>query len=351
MILQDLALFKEFIEKHTIREIYIRAYKRSVSFAKTSSSIEEFLLNIKPEEAIVGAIKKFTPNETFGYDFWMNTNDNWLIALKHGRMRKSYSNKTGLSTLDGMYKVLRENWDAPKSWLFENVDVALTRMNYIKEESQEEPEEVKTFTPKFKIGDFIKGSISGDVCKVTGIDTEHGCYLVDDDGAIDFNKEEFWNLIKEEPKEELPDVDDFSGVPEADDDLEFFDINSGARSTSTKLKKGQASLNFKHGSYKLTFNQEDTKKIKNNLYKYVRLARNKQGDIVLQLHKVEGLTETPVNITFVSRTGNKYLNAAINSKDLCTKLKTLLNLTGDYFTIKLEELFIDFDKANYKISK
>ena len=81
------------------------------------------------------------------------------------------------------------------------------------------------------------------------------------------------------------------------------------------------------------------------------MARNKHGEIVIQLHKVEGLSEKPVKITFNTHADSTAINAVINSKDLCTKLKTLLNLTGDYFTLKIQELYMDFDKANYKISK
>jgi hypothetical protein len=49
--------------------------------------------------------------------------------------------------------------------------------------------------------------------------------------------------------------------------------------------------------------------------------------------------------------GGRTVNACINSKDLCGKLKTLLNLAGDYFVLKVEELYMDYEKANYKISK
>ena len=347
MNLQDLALFKGFIERETLREIYIRGYRRSVTFANNPSSIEKFLSEVKAEDAIKGAIKKFSINETFGFDFWENTNDNWLAHLKQGRTRHSYADPYKLKNLEGWFITLRENWDAAKSWLYEDVDKAFARMGYVVEKGELK----KIIQTKFKIGDIIKGTISGDICKVTGIDTEHTCYLVDDDGAIDFNKEDYWELFKEESKEELPNIEDFSGVPEADDDLEFFELNNKGRKGQKRLAEDEMSLNFRSNSYKIAFNQTITSKIQKNQYKFVRLARNKHGEIVIQLHKVEGLSEKPVKITFNTHADSTAINAVINSKDLCTKLKTLLNLTGDYFTLKIQELYMDFDKANYKISK
>lgn len=290
MTIQDTALFKSYIEANTLREIFIRGYRKSAIFSKNPSSIEEYLNKVEPENVIKKAITNFTTNSNYGYDFWQNANENWLVFLYQGRKRHSYTDYHKLMELDGMFKVLRENWDAAKAWLYEEVEVALKRLGLLEENPKEE-----------------------------------------------------------KPEEDLPDVDDFSGVPEYDDGLEFYDVDSGSRCRSNKLKKGQVSLNFRSHSFKIYFNQDDTKKLQQNGYKYVRLAKNKQGDIVIQLHKVEGLVNNPVNLTFHTSGGTT--NAAINSKDLCEKLKTLLNLTGDYFILKIEELYIDADKVNYKVSK
>lgn len=291
MTIQDTALFKSYIESNTLREMFIRGYRKSANFSKNPTSIEEYLSTVEPEDVIKKAITNFRTNSNYGYDFWYNANENWIVFLNKGRKNHSYTDYHKLMELDGMFRVLRENWDAAKSWLYEDVEKALVRLGLIEEDTEEEPE----------------------------------------------------------TEEELPDVDDFSGVPEADDDLEFFDVGSGSRSRTNRLKKGQVSLNFRSHSFKLTFNQEDSKKLKQNCYKYVRLAKNKQGDIVLQMHKMEGLANNPVNLTFPTSGGST--NAAINSKDLCEKLKTLLNLSGDYFLLKVEQLYMDADKANYKISK
>ena len=353
MIIQDIALFKSFIESNTLREIFLRGYRKSATFSKNPSSVEEFLKNIEPENVIVKGITNFTTNSHFGYDFWQNANDSWLVFLNQGRKRHSYNDKDKLMKLDNMFKVLRENWDAAKAWLYESEEDTLVRLGLAESKSKEEEPKTpaKLFNPKFRVGDTVKGRISGDCCKIIEVNLEYQCYLTNDEGAIDFTRENLWDLVEPDIEDDLPDVDDFSGVPEYDDGLEFFDLNSGSRSSFTRLKKGEVSLNFRNKSYKIVFNQEDTKKLKKNEYKYVRLAKNKQGDIILQIHKIEGLTDTPVHLTFTSRNDTNYINAAINSKDLCSKLKTLLNLKGDYFVLKIEELLMDSNKANYKVTK
>jgi hypothetical protein len=297
MVIQDIALFKSFIESNTLREIFIRGYRKSAHFSNNPASIEQYFAEVKAEEVIKKGITLFSTNQTFGYDFWQNTHENWLIKLKKGRMGKSYTDYDKLIELEGMFKILRENWDAVKSWAFESVEKTLKRLGLqedIAEDSKEEEEKVV-------------------------------------------------EVINPAPKE------DFSGVPEFDEEFEFFDLNTGSRSRSNKLKKDECSLNFRSNSYKLTMNQEITKKIKTNMYKYVRLGKTKTGDIILQLHKED--SASPVNITYNSRKGESAVNACINSKDLCDKLKVLLNLTGDYFILHIEELSANYDKATYKIRK
>lgn len=297
MVIQDIALFKSFIESNTLREIFIRGYRKSTHFSNNPASIEQYLAEVKAEEVIKKGITLFSTNQTFGYDFWQNTHENWLIKLKKGRMGKSYTDYDKLIELEGMFKILRENWDAVKSWAYESVDKTLKRLGLqedIAEDSKEEEEKVV-------------------------------------------------EVINPASKE------DFSGVPEFDEEFEFFDLNTGSRSRINKLKKDECSLNFRSNSYKLTMNQEITKKIKTNMYKYVRLGKTKTGDIILQLHKED--SASPVNITYNSRKGENAVNACINSKDLCDKLKVLLNLSGDYFILHIEELSANYDKATYKIRK
>lgn len=299
MTIQDIALFKSFIEANTLREIFIRGYRKSAHFSKNPASIEQYLAEVEAEDVIKKGITMFSTNQTFGYDFWQNTSDNWIVKLKQGRMGKSYTDYHKLIELEGVFKVLRENWDAAKSWLYEDVDKTLRRLG------------------------------------------------LQEDIAESRSKEEV--VVENTSNEPTNNKPDFSGVPEFDEELEFFDISAGSKSHSTRLKKNEASLNFRSNSYKFTFNQELSKKIKDNSYQFVRLGKTKTGDIIIQLHKEEG-NRMPVRVTFNNNNSGGF-NACINSKDLCTKLKTLLNLTGDLFILKIDILSQNYDKMNFKVSK
>lgn len=300
MVLQDIALFKNFLERQTLREIFIREYRKSVHFAKNPSSIEEFFMSVPAEDVIKQGIKLFSTNQTFGYDFFDNLNQKWLIELTQGRTRHSYNDNQKLERLEGMFRTLRENWDAVKSWLYEDVPVALARLG-------------------------MTGTMPPEISPQES--SEEASYK----------------------KPSPTDVKDFSDVPEADEELEFFDLSAGSSSRSNKLRSNECSLNFRSNSYKLTFNQDLSKKIKENDYKYVRLGKTKSGDIIIQLHKEED-NRMPVRITFCNTSSGGY-SSCINSKDLCNKLKTLLNLSGDFFILHIEELSTNIEKANFKLSK
>ena len=313
-------------------------------------SLEQFFME-QPHFRVIMKAFYFEMNSQYGHDFWHEVNKKWL---KYWEIHQDNINNPNYINLKGSFSILRQNWDKPQFWKSENLDSPEETYKRMGIEPPIPLDSASTLC-KFKVRDIIQSHISDEVQTITAITAEG--YELEDGGIVEFDKEKYWMKIDEKPdtieeeKETLPDVDDFSGVPEYDDDLEFFEVSSGSRSKSTRLKANQASLNFRSNSNKLSFNQEATKKIKKNDYKYVRLAKNKQGDIVVQLHKQELPVPNPVNVTFNTNSDGRTVNACINSKDLCGKLKTLLNLTGDYFVLKIEELYMDYEKANYKISK
>ena len=316
-------------------------------------SIEQFFLE-RPYFHVVMKAFYIEMNSQYGYDFWKEIDKNWK---KYWEMHENNLNNQNYINLKGSFGVLRQNWDKPAFWKKENLE---TNEETYKRMGIEPPIPLDSASTlcKFKVGDIIQSHISDEVQTITAIIAEG--YELEDGGIVEFDKEKYWmkidekpDSIEEEEKEEevVVDINDFSGVPEYDDELEFFEVSSGSRSKSTRLKANQASLNFRSNSNKLSFNQDATKKIKKNQYKYVRLAKNKQGDIVIQLHKQELPVANPVNVTFNTNSDGKTVNACINSKDLCGKLKTLLNLNGDYFVLHIQELYMDYEKANYKIYK
>ena len=353
----QIAYFKHFLYDAGVNRMYVYRYRHfrikgdpSGDSNGNPESLEQFFME-QPHFRVIMKAFYFEMNSQYGYDFWHEVNKKWL---KYWEIHQDNINNPNYINLKGSFSILRQNWDKPQFWKSENLDSPEETYKRMGIEPPIPLDSASTLC-KFKVGDIIQSHISDEVQTITAITAEG--YELEDGGIVEFDKEKYWMKIDEKPdaiekeNETLPDVDDFSGVPEYDDDLEFFEVSSGSRSKSTRLKANQASLNFRSNSNKLSFNQEATKKIKKNGYKYVRLAKNKQGDIVVQLHKQELPVPNPVNVTFNTNSDGRTVNACINSKDLCGKLKTLLNLTGDYFVLKIEELYMDYEKANYKISK
>ena len=351
----QIAYFKHFLYDTGVNKMYVYRYRHfrikgipGGDEKGNPESLEQFFME-QPHSRVIMNAFYFEVNSQYGYDFWKGINQKWL---KYWEMNENNINNNSYAMLKGNFGVLRQNWDKDNFWYKENLE---TNEEVYKRMGIEPPFPIETSNTlyKFKIGDIIQSRISEEVRTITDILTEG--YKLEDGGIIEFDKGKYWMKIDEKPdtiENEEKDITNPSGVSEYDnDDLEFFDVSSGSRSKSTRLKANQASLNFRSNSYKLSFNQEATKKIKKNAYKYVRLAKNKQGDIVVQLHKQELPIPNPVNVTFNTNSDGRTVNACINSKDLCGKLKTLLNLTGDYFVLKIEELYMDFDKANYKVTK
>ena len=353
----QIAYFKHFLYDAGVNRMYVYRYRHfrikggpEGDENGNPESLEQFFME-QPHYRVIMKAFYFEMNSQYGYDFWHEVNKKWL---KYWELHEDNINNPNYINLKGSFSILRQNWDKPQFWKSENLDSPEETYKRMGIEPPIPLDSASTLC-KFKVGDIIQSHISDEVQTITAITAEG--YELEDGGIVEFDKEKYWMKIDEKAdaiekeKETLPDVNDFSGVPEYDDDLEFFEVSSGSRSKSTRLKTNQASLNFRSNSYKLSFNQEATKKIKKNGYKYVRLAKNKQGDIVVQLHKQELPVPNPVNVCFNTNSDGRTVNACINSKDLCGKLKTLLNLTGDYFVLKIEELYMDYEKANYKISK
>lgn len=140
-------------------------------------------------------------------------------------------------------------------------------------------------------------------------------------------------------------VKDFD-IYESNEEFEFFDLS---RVNSHKLRKNECSLNLRSNSNVLTMNQDVTKKIYRAMYKYIRLGRTKNNDIIIQLHKDGSIPS--INITFKCSKRSNTTNACINSKDLCEKLKALLDIDDDYSILNMECLSADYYKATYKLSK
>ena len=77
---------------------------------------------------------------------------------------------------------------------------------------------------------------------------------------------------------------------------------------------------------------------------YARLAKNKDGDICLILNRSQGARMS-------KSTSKNHFNTTINSKDICNKLRTLLNIRSDYSILSTLELPSTSDYIILKLTK
>ena len=147
--------------------------------------------------------------------------------------------------------------------------------------------------------------------------------------------------LAEEKEEEPQPIVDFV---EGDDPLADFDFFDDVLPGQYRLKSNEISVNFNKG-HKITFNQIDSKVIRESGLKFLRLAKNKANDICLIINRQKG-----ANITNLSGKANN-MNATINSVDICRKLRTLFSLKSDYSILRVEKLQAAQEFIIYKITK
>ena len=297
MTLQEIAIFKHFIGQHELRKNFIKKYRKSIGMTRNPESIEKYLSNVEPTKVITSAVKHFITNEAMGYDFWQSVNESWLQYLK--KMRSSHTiEQDNPANLRGYFSALRENWDKDKPWVYDPISVAQLRYGIIT------PEQV---------------------------------------GIADDDKKE------EQAPADVPEADFGKETDEQPDPLADFDFFEPQDRQWTKLNRGDASINFRNGSFKITFNRYDSEDAASRNIACAKVSKSKStGDICLVFAK-EGMLQNATRVTYATngRTGK---NLTINSKDICVKLHTLLNLKQDYTVLCVEQLQSTHDYLIYKLS-
>ena len=297
MTLQEIAIFKHFIGQHELRKNFIKKYRKSIGMTRNPESIEKYLSNVEPTKVITSAVKHFITNEAMGYDFWQSVNESWLQYLK--KMRSSHTiEQDNPANLRGYFSALRENWDKDKPWVYDPISVAQLRYGIIT------PEQV---------------------------------------GIADDDKKE------EQVPADVPEADSGKETDEQPDPLADFDFFEPQDRQWTKLNRGDASINFRSGSFKITFNKYDSEDASSHNIACAKVSKSKStGDICLVLAK-EGMLQNASRVTYATN-GRKGKNLTINSKDICVKLHTLLNLKQDYTILCVEQLQSTPDYLIYKLS-
>lgn len=289
MTLKDIAIFKQFIRKNDLRKPFINGYKRSLGFAKNPANIEDYFANVDATAVITKAIRKFSPNETYGFDFWQGINEDWLrFYAKWCQYDIIQKGDKELYSLKNIFSILRENWkNEDKPWRFESVP---------------------------------------DTCKRLGIDLPPECR------ATDEKKEE-------DAPVEQPQVDE---EKEDEDDIEFFDITPNCSGRGGILLHNEASVNFRSNSYRILFSQKISEMIRETNMQFARLGQ-KQGELILQLNNIAG------NKLALKSKDDKY-NVTLNSKEISLKLKDFFGRKEDYFVIVCENIKQTENFINFKIT-
>lgn len=281
----QIAYFKHFMYDSGIVVPFICNYNK-MRIGSNPKYIEAWLQKASVEDVIMKAFT-FRMNHAYGYDFWKDVDDKWQAYW--GMHEKNFSNLNYIY-LKGTFKILRTNWNNEKYWAKESMYMTYIRMN---------------MTPP--------------------------------DG-----------FVSDEPKPEEEVKEEISAAPTTDsqDPLEGFEFFEVDTRVGCRLGSSEASLNFKSGSYKITFNGIISEGIIKADMKFVRLAKSKTGDICFILNKKEG---TRLSKSHSNRNG-KY-NISINSKDIATKLKTILNVKSDYCVLMVNRIESSTEYLIYKITK
>lgn len=141
MNLKDIALFKRFIGDNAVVQIFINKYNGEKGSLKNPAAIEDYLSNVDVEQVIPKAFRKFKINSAFGSDFWYTLNQNWLTFHSRMSASNSYNDSLCLSRLEGVFAILRENWDTYTPWRYEPVHTARVRCGLVKIDEIEAPVE------------------------------------------------------------------------------------------------------------------------------------------------------------------------------------------------------------------
>lgn len=371
----EIAYFKHFLYDKSLDRSFLFYFRKNPIIGSprgdidaNPKSIEQYFLRTSRKDVIMKAFvfypESMSSRENSTYDYWKDIDNKWQEYMKSNE-----SNFTNDSwpQLRKSFAILRQNWDLERYWKRDNLESTAEvyrRMNInlplpefqwehggsngmskdTAENTQMPKEELPSLLnrnkiePKFKAGDKIKGSLSGDVVTVTSV-CDKG-YFTDDDGFVGIDRQNMWELVTDSSDAPLVDFSD-----EEEDPLADFDFLDEEEPRSWKLSSSEITINFNSSSFKITFNVFSSRLFKDEGFKYVRLAKSKSGDFCLIINRQKGAALSNMNSL------SKNQNVTVNSKDICTKLKTIFSLNETYHILKIEKLQQSPQFIIYKISK
>lgn len=352
----QIAYFKHFLFDRGIQAIYISMYKKNrikggPEGDKTGNpeSLEQFLQDAPHFRVLMHAFY-FQAGSNFGYDYWKDIDKKWRKYLE---LNEDNPQNDKVVVLKGSFAILRQNWDRPQYWKTETMEATYARMHMeppLKDVDLEKAFHVPRSTfrgdhwieedkHKFKVGDIIEGSISGEVLTITAIKSDG--YETNDGGFIEFDKEQYWDKIDEVATEEDKDINDFSGVPEAEAQksdagslLEGFSlIETSNPYGGRRMGTNMVSVNLRNGGYRVTFSAKQSSKLRKNGYKYVKLLTKKDtAEIALIFNNSNGC-----NVAIRKSGNSESSSVSINSKEIVEHICKFygIKFPTDYFTLMI----------------
>ena len=339
----QIAYFKHFLFDSGVQAIYISMYRNSRIKGDPSGdkngnpeSLEQFFQE-QPYFRVIMHAFYFPINSDFGHDYWDEINKKWK---KYWELHEDNPNNSKVVTFKGTFAILRQNWDSQRYWKSETMEATYTRMKMEPPLRNVDLEKVLnvprrgSIEPKFKVGDIIKGEISGDILRIESVDEKQEIYHTSDGGIIDFDKEEYWNLTgypvaPQEAVEKLQAASEQVKKSEPGSLLEGFTMVEAVNPHGgRKMSTNTVSVNLRNGGYRITFSSKQSDKLRKIKYKFVKyLTKEDTKEIALIFNNSSGCG--------ISFSDNR--NLSINSKDIVEHIHKFYGLQRmvDYFTLEI----------------
>lgn len=365
----EIAYFKHFLFDTGIQAIYISMYKKhrikggpDGDKSGNPESLEQFLQEQPPFRVLTHAFY-FQIGSNYGFDYWNDLTKKWRKYLE---LHKDNPQNSKVVVLKGSFSILRQNWDSPQYWKRETMEATYARMHMeppLKDVNLEEALFVPRTTEnefsneegkhKFKVGDIIEGSISGEVLTVVAV--KSGGYEANDGGFIDFDKEDYWTKIDEVATEGEVNTHDFSGVPEAESQksgisslLEGFSlVETSNPYGGRRMGTNTVSVNLRNGGYRITFAAKQSDKLRQVGYKYVKLLTKKDtGEIALIFNNQRGCS-----VVVKKNSNSDSRNVTINSKEIVEHICKFygIKFPVDYFTLTITDTIQQDSNTIFKL--
>lgn len=293
MNIVQIAYFKHFLFDKGIQKIYMSMYHNhkfkgdEKDNTPNPDSIEQFFMEVHASKVVMKAFY-FSPNSSYGFDYWSDINDQWK---EYWDMHKNNFSNSKCVTLKGPFGILRQNWDSREYWKVE------TKAETYKRMKMEAP------------------PIEGE-----NIETAFDTFI---DAAP-------------EPVEKMEVISDVPWEPLDDSNKELLDGFSEIEAInavgSRRLGSKDVSVNLRNEGYRITFSADMSKELRKHCYSYVRYLTNRStSEIALIFNHQTGCKVS------IKKSEGETRNITINSKDIAEHIKLFYDTVKDYFLLHITD--------------